>query len=83
MLINNTHIADALGLTWRDLRNVTPMIHKYVKTVSLVPKNNKCIKYAAVKHFDLDEAIEVFKGLKPTRARTNILNMLREVKQSL
>jgi hypothetical protein len=83
MLVNNTHISEALGTTWDKIENLTATVCKYVKVVKKVPTNNKLIKYAQVIHFDLDEAIEVFSTIKPTKARLRILEQLREVKVKL
>lgn len=81
MLINNTHIADALGIDYKEANTTFSNVCKYVKTVSRKPKNNIHVKFIGVKHFDIDEAIEVMSKLKPSKTRIRDLGRLEKVKE--
>ena len=83
MLINNTHIADALGLAFRDAGVTFANVCKYVTVVQRKPKNNPRIKFIGVKHFDLHEAIEVISKLPTSKTRVRDLARLIEVKAKL
>lgn len=83
MLINNTHIADALSIPWNQSSNIATIVCKHVKVTRAIPSNNKVIKYAHVNHFDLDEAIEAMSSIRATKVRLRILAQLREVKARL
>jgi hypothetical protein len=83
MLINNTHISDALGVDFREAGTTFANVCKYVTVVQRKPKNNPRIKFIGVKHFDLDEAIEVIGKLPTSKTRVRDLARLREVKTKL
>lgn len=83
ILINNTHIADALGLHFREAGTTFANVSKYVNTVLKKPTDNPRIKFIGVKHFDIDEAIEVISKLNLSRTRIRDLERLREVKKRI
>lgn len=80
MMINASHIAEALDLPYKKASNLLWAVALVCKIKQVKPTNNPRIKLVPVKHFDIDEAIEAISKQKVTKVNERRLNELHTIK---